>query len=135
MYLLEVYVTNATLNINRPFTYLSDQKVSLYCRVKVRFHNADNLAIVSSCKYTDQDIEQLKTELGYEPLYIRAIVDEEPVLSKELFDLAFWLSRTTISPLISCPGESSSTLSSSAVIDVLQRNRVQPSGMVLYSAE
>ena len=102
MYLLEVYVTNATLNINRPFTYLSDQKISLYCRVKVRFHNADNLAIVSSCKYTDQDIEQLKTELGYEPLYISAIVDEEPVLSKELFDLAFWLSRTTISPLISC---------------------------------
>ena len=46
MYLLEVYVTNAALNVNRPFTYLSETKVDLYCRVRVKFHNGDNLAIV-----------------------------------------------------------------------------------------
>ncbi len=102
MYLLEVYVTNASLNINRPFTYLSNEKVDLYCRVRVSFHNADNLAIVSACTYTDKDLITIKEELGYEPLFILSVVDEEPVLSKELFDLAFWLSKTTISPLISC---------------------------------
>ncbi len=30
------------------------------------------------------------------------MIDSEPVLSDELFELAFWLSRTTVSPLISC---------------------------------
>ncbi|MCR4634014.1 MAG: primosomal protein N' [Erysipelotrichaceae bacterium] len=102
MYLLEVYVTNAALNVNRPFTYLSEKKVDLYCRVKVRFHNGDNLAIVCKCEETDLSLDQLREELGYEPLFIISKVDEQPVLSAELFELAGWLAKTTVSPFISC---------------------------------
>ncbi|MBQ2510166.1 MAG: primosomal protein N', partial [Erysipelotrichaceae bacterium] len=102
MYLVEVYVTNASLNVNRPFTYLSETPIRRFCRVKVIFHHAENAAIVSDCRYTASDREELRQEYGYEMLNILEVIDEEPVISEELFDLAFWLSRTTISPLISC---------------------------------
>ncbi len=102
MYLVEVYVTNASLNVNRPFTYLSETPIQRFCRVKVIFHHAENAAIVSDCRYTASDREELRQEYGYEMLDILEVIDEEPVISEELFDLAFWLSRTTISPLISC---------------------------------
>ena len=102
MYLIEVYVTNASLNVNRSFTYLSQSPIKRFCRVKVEFHHAANTAIVSGCRYSDLSREELKETYGYEILDILEVIDEEPVISEELFDLAFWLSRTTISPLISC---------------------------------
>ena len=102
MYLLQVYVTNASLNVNRPFTYLSECPVERFCRVKVQFHESYNVAIVISCEFTDKSKEELEEEKGFELLKIQEIIDEDPVISEELFDLASWLSRTTISPFISC---------------------------------
>ncbi|MBQ2657418.1 MAG: primosomal protein N' [Erysipelotrichaceae bacterium] len=102
MYLIEVYVTNASLNVDRPFTYYSEVPVTRFCRVKVEFHHAPNHAIVSGCRHTDKNLQEIKKELGFEPLPVLEVIDSEPVLSQELFDLAFWLSRTTVSPLISC---------------------------------
>ena len=102
MYLLEVYVTNANLNVNKPFTYLSDEKVDKYVRVKVSFHNSDNIALVSNCTYTDLSYEQLIDKYGYKILKIKEVIDDSPIISDEIFNLAFWLSKTTISPLISC---------------------------------
>ena len=102
MYLIEAYVTNASLNVDRPFTYYSDSPVSRFCRIKVVFNHADNHAIVSGCRYTDKDLQELREELGFELSPVQEVIDSEPVLSDELFELAFWLSRTTVSPLISC---------------------------------
>jgi len=102
MYLVAVYVTNASLNINYPFTYYSMVKIENYVRVKVSFHNSLTSAIVSSCIYTDKTIVEINEEKGYKLLEIKEVIDEEPIISKELFDLAFWLSKTTVSPLISC---------------------------------
>ena len=102
MYLVSVYVTNASLNINRPFTYLSDIEIEKFIRVKVTFNHADNIAIVVDCKYSDKDIDTISQELGYKVLYINEIVDEKPIISEEIYDLAFWLAKITISPFISC---------------------------------
>ena len=102
MYLTEVYVTNASLNVNRPFTYYSDEKIEEYTRVKVLFNRAHNIGIVSSSIYSDKTLEEVSKEKGYRLQKIIDVIDAQPVISKELFDLAFWLSRTTISPLISC---------------------------------
>ena len=102
MYLIEVYVTNASLNVNRPFTYIYKRAIEKYCRVKVLFNRSENTAIVSDCRYTEKDIDELRNELDYTPLEIVEVIDEEPVMSDELFNLAIWLSKTTVSPLISC---------------------------------
>ncbi|MDO4940218.1 MAG: primosomal protein N' [Erysipelotrichaceae bacterium] len=102
MYLVEVYVTNASLNVNYPFTYYADKQILKFVRVKVSFHNKKTGAIVSNCIYSSKNYEELCDEKGYKLLPILEVLDDEPIISQELFDLAFWLSKTTISPLISC---------------------------------
>ena len=102
MYLCEVYVTNPSLNVNRPFTYVYDQPLEKYVRVKVLFNRTSNLAIVVSCKKTDQSREEIEQSLGFKVQEILEVIDEESVISDEIFELATWLSKTTISPFISC---------------------------------
>ncbi len=73
-----------------------------YVRVKVSFNRSNNVALVSDCVHTDESLEMINERFGYTLLPIEEIIDEEPLISKEIFELAFWLSKTTISPLISC---------------------------------
>ncbi len=102
MYLLEIYVTNAALAVNRPFTYYSLKPAKIFTRVAVTFSNRRCLGFVTSVIETNHTLKQVSDELGFEPLEIIEKVDEEPILNQELFDLACWLSRTSVSPLISC---------------------------------
>ena len=102
MYLIEIYVTNASLNINHPFTYYSLQDIERFKRVKVKFAKADNIGIVFNTIKTELTLEELKNKYGYEILEILEVIDENPIITQEQFDLAFWLSKTTVSPLISC---------------------------------
>ena len=102
MYLIELYVTNASLNINHPFTYISDREVDIFKRVKVIFHKSENIGLVISCEYTNKNEIELKEEYGYELLKINEVIDEKPIITKEQYNLAIWLSKTTLSPFISC---------------------------------
>ena len=101
MYLVDVYVTNASLNVDHPFTYYSNQEIGKFKRVKIKFANSYTSAIVFNCTYC-ADLASVEEEKGYKLLPIIEVIDEQPIISQELFDLAFWLSRTTVSPLISC---------------------------------
>ena len=102
MYLIEIYVTNASLNVNHPFTYYFDEEIEKYKRVKVSFAKKTILGIVVNCNYTDKTLNEIKAEKGYELLKIIEVVDDEPIFNDELFNLAFWLAKTTVSPLIAC---------------------------------
>jgi len=102
MYLVEAYVTNSSLNINYPFTYYSDISIQKYVRIKVSFSNGYTNALVCKCEYVDKTKQEIENDRGYKLLPVLEVLDEEPILSKELFDLAFWLSKVTVSPLISC---------------------------------
>ena len=102
MYLVEVYVTNASLNINYPFTYYSDKEITKYVRVKVHFGKGFTNALVYKCYESNKSIEELNNQNGYKLQKINEVIDSEPIISEELFNLAIWLSKTTISPLISC---------------------------------
>ena len=77
MYLLEVYVTNASLNVDRPFTYFSDEPVAKFCRVKVMFHHSPNHAIVSACRHTQKSLPEISEEYGFEPLPILEVIDQD----------------------------------------------------------
>ena len=102
MYLIESFVTNASLNINKPFTYYFDRDIEKYCRIQVIFNRRPNVAlVVNTCK-TEKSIEQLNEENGYILQPVLKVIDEKPVISDELYDLAMWMSKTTISPLVSC---------------------------------
>lgn len=102
MYILEVYVTNASLNINRSFTYLSEVEVKAFMRVRIEFNHQAMLGFVSEVSYLNKTKAEIEAMYGYKMLEIIEIVDEKPILSNDLYELALWLSKVTLSPLISC---------------------------------
>ncbi|MBR3250376.1 MAG: hypothetical protein IKF80_01570, partial [Erysipelotrichaceae bacterium] len=102
MYLIEAFVTNASLNVNKPFTYYFDRDIEKYCRIKVIFNRKPNVALVVNSYHTDKTILELNEENGYKLMPVLEVIDEKPVISDELYDLALWMSKTTISPLVSC---------------------------------
>ncbi|MBQ3295182.1 MAG: primosomal protein N' [Erysipelotrichaceae bacterium] len=102
MYLIEAFVTNASLNINKPFTYYFDHDIEKYCRIEVLFRNSLNVALVVNSSYSDRSVEELNEEKGYRLQKVLRVIDDKPVISDELYDLALWMSKTTISPLVSC---------------------------------
>ena len=100
MYLCEVYVSNSSLCVDRLFSYVSAQYIEPFKRVAISFHNASTSGIVIGCKEIDLDAYQ--KELGYKLLEIKEILDDFPIINNDQFELAKWLSKTTISPFISC---------------------------------
>ena len=102
MYLIQAYVTNSSLNINYPFTYYSDYEIQKYVRINVKFNASYTNALVFECTYTDKTKQEIENERGYKLLPVLKVLDDKPLISDEIFELAFWLSKTTVSPLISC---------------------------------
>lgn len=102
MFLIEAYVTNASLTINKPFIYYSDIDIQKYVRIKVKFNKSFCHALVLNSTYTDKTLEDIKDELGFELLPVIDVVDESPIINDELYNLTIWLSKTTISPFITC---------------------------------
>ena len=102
MYLVEAFVTNASLNINKPFTYYFDREIEKYCRIEVSFRNSPNVALVVNSYYSDKSIDRINKENGYKLQPVIRLIDEKPIISDELYNLALWMSRTTISPFVSC---------------------------------
>ena len=102
MYLIDAYVTNSALNINYPFTYYSNCEVVLYVRINVHFGKGYTNALVINCTFSNLTKEEYEKEKGYKLQPVLKVIDEKPIISKELYDLALWLSNVTVSPFIGC---------------------------------
>jgi len=102
MYIIEAYVTNAALAVDKPFSYYYDEEIALYTRIKVNFNNRSNVALVVGCKEVEKEKEEIEAELGFKLLKVQEVIDTKPIINQELFDMASWLAKTTLSPLISC---------------------------------
>ena len=102
MYLCDVYVTNSSLNVNQPFTYVSNEFIDKYKRVHVIFAKTNNVALVFNCTKTDKTKAEIEAEKGFKLNNIIDVIDDEPILNDKLFELAIWLSKTTISSVVSC---------------------------------
>ncbi len=101
MFLIDVFVTNSSLSVNRLYSYYYDENIDSFKRVEVYFANGKTSALVIKSK----EIEDLKKEeekLGFKLIKIIKVIDEEPIISNEQFELAKWLSKTTVSSFISC---------------------------------
>lgn len=101
MFIVEVFVTNASLNVNQTFSYYNDSYIDLYKRVEVEFAKSINNGIVANC-FEIASLNDKEKELGFKLSPILRVIDDTPIVSKQQFDLARWLSYTTISPFIAC---------------------------------
>ena len=101
MYIIDVFVTNASLYVNQTFSYYYDIDIEKFKRVNVVFAKAKTTALVVNSYYVDS-LENKENELGYKLSRIIDVIDEKPIISLRQYNLAKWLSYTTISPFISC---------------------------------
>ncbi len=101
MFVVEVYVSNASLYVNQLFSYYYSDKITEYCRVNVEFSHRKVMAFVINCfEIEDKDVFELEKRFKLSP--ILNIIDNEPIIDKRQFEMAAWLSRTTFSPFVAC---------------------------------
>ena len=102
MYIAHVLVEHSSHALDRSFTYLSKKPVKAGVRVSIFFNHQRIVGYILNVEYTSKTKEELEIEYGFRLAYINELIDEEPILNEELLSLAKSLSKTTVSPLISC---------------------------------
>lgn len=103
MKLIDVLIEH-NIKIDSCFTYLLDDQVNIQrgCRVYVPFNTQNIVGYVINIKSVDLSYEELcqKSKIKYK--YIYKVIDEEPILNDELFNLAKYMEKEYVSPLIYC---------------------------------
>lgn len=99
MKIAEVIIDVSAYPVDRPFDYFIPEQfeelVECGCRVKVPFGNRDVLGFVVGLKNeTDVPLDKMKP--------ISSLMDIEPVLTKEMLELAKWMKNETICYEIDC---------------------------------
>ena len=99
MKLLKVFIEHQLMQLNNPFDYLYDSDKPIYkgVRVLVDFHGQKIIGFVSDVIDIDNS-----NNFPYQIKPILQLIDDTPLINEELFELAYWMSKNTISPIISC---------------------------------
>ncbi|MBQ6654047.1 MAG: primosomal protein N' [Erysipelotrichaceae bacterium] len=103
MRVVSVYIEHPVMQLNSPFHYLlkGEDYLARGMRVKVDFNGRPLVGFVDSVEEVE-DIEAYQKTLDYQLKEIQEIIDTEPLLNEELYQLGLWMSYQTVSPVISC---------------------------------
>ena len=104
MKILSVLIEYRVSSLNTPFTYVCDDNVNILkgCRVYVPFGYQNIVGYVIDVKHSSLSLQELNKQDNIEYKYIHSVLDEKPILSEELFNLALYMSKEYVCPLISC---------------------------------
>ncbi len=104
MKIAKIYTERSNLKIDRPFSYfISDElNVLVGTRVNINFNGSDIVGYVEDIEYSDLSKKEYEDIQGFELKEISDVIDDKPLLNKELVDLTHYLAKTTLSSLISC---------------------------------
>lgn len=103
MKLVQVWIEYTAAALDRPFTYACfDEAVERGKRVEVMFNRRASIGFVESVETTTMTLEQAQEALGYKLGVINKIIDERPLIKEELFAMAQWMAKETVSSHISC---------------------------------
>ena len=96
MNLVHCYIENNSSAIDQTYTYqFVNENVEVGKRVLVNFNGKERIAFVDEVEYNST-----KT-FRYEIKPILEVIDEKPILNEEMIELAKWMSKTTVSTVIS----------------------------------
>ena len=93
MKFINVLIEHNTLQLNQTFTYACEYSVQKGMRVKVPFGNQQLIAIV-------MEVDVTYSKPNYK--YVLEVLDAEPLLNEEMFELANYISNTYVTSLMSC---------------------------------
>lgn len=102
MYILECWIEHPVRTLDHTFTYLSDVQVSPGCRVSVDFNHHELVGFVETVEESNLSKAEIEKQRGMEIRMVNAVIDEEPLITNELHDLALMMKKTTLSTTISC---------------------------------
>lgn len=102
MYILSCWIEHPVRSLDRTFTYLSETQVNRGCRVQVVFGVKTLIGFVDSCVYTNESQEEIERRLGMKLRLIEQAMDEEPLITDELYEMALKMKEDTLSTAISC---------------------------------
>ncbi len=103
MKLAQIWIETASLKLNQMYTYLcEDDSLKKGMRVFVNFNGRNLIGFVESAEMCCETEEELKNRFGFQVKKITSILDKESLLTDELHDLALWMAKETVSPVISC---------------------------------
>ena len=103
MKLLEVLIERKANALNRPFSYIYNKEKPLEAgyRVLVNFAHKNIVGYVIKCEECNKSVEQLEEEMGFKIGEVIDVLDDKPLLNKELLDLSNEIASYYLSPLIS----------------------------------
>lgn len=102
MYIVSVLIEHPVQSLDTNFDYLSHDKVIEGVRVIVPFNKQRIIGYVEHVKETSLSKTQLEEDAGFKYQYISEVIDHEPLLNDELIELAYTMSKLTMSPRIAC---------------------------------
>lgn len=97
-----VYIEHPVMELDRAFTYRCDGfSLCRGVRVRVPFGNKD-IPLIGFVENVEELKEDSQNAPEYELKSILDVIDEAPLIDEELFELAKWMAKTCVAPLISC---------------------------------
>ncbi|MBQ3375476.1 MAG: primosomal protein N' [Erysipelotrichaceae bacterium] len=104
MHLVNVWIEHPVMDLNRTFTYaLKDgMKAQRGVRVEVPLLSQSVTGFVDGGEETDLSLEEYSEKAGYEIKEVIRVIDDEPILNEELYELGLWMAHQTVSPNIAC---------------------------------
>lgn len=100
MKIAQVYIEYSNMAVDKSFSYLcGEYEVEAGVRVNVEFaHKVIVGFVYDVIEMDDREFAQIP----YDVKKIISVIDEKPLINKELFHLAKFMSETCVAPLISC---------------------------------
>ena len=104
MRIVNVWIEHPVMDLNRTFTYALKEGMNAVrgVRVEVPLGSQSVTGFVDSGEEIDLTLRQYSEQLGYEIKEVIRVIDEEPILNEELYQLGLWMGHQTISPNIAC---------------------------------
>ena len=101
---MNVWIEHPVMDLNRTFTYaLKDgMKAQRGVRVEVPLLSQSVTGFVDGGEETDLSLEEYSEKAGYEIKEVIRVIDDEPILNEELYELGLWMAHQTVSPNIAC---------------------------------
>ena len=102
MYIVKLSIEIQNMKLDQLYTYLSYDKLYIGQRVEINFNNKKIIGFIMDIEYVNKTQEELELELNYKLKFIDKVIDDKPILNKELIELSKYMHIDTVSPLISC---------------------------------
>ena len=102
--IVKVWIEHPVMDLDQTFSYrlAAGMTVSRGVRVRVPFGFQQLVGFVDETETIEDDLSRLEEQLGYQLKDVIEVIDDQPVLNEELYQLGLWLAGWTIAPTIAC---------------------------------